>query len=42
MAGIEGRSHAGNTNHVSVKQVIGQLTEIAVGAEVVVRFNAEL
>ena len=40
MVGIAERSHAGKTNHVNVKQVIGQLAEIAVGAEVVVRFSA--
>ena len=32
---------AGKTNHVNVKHVVGQLAEIAVGAEVVVRFNAK-
>ena len=39
--GIEGRSLAGKTNHVNVKQAIGQLMEIAVGIEVVVRFNTK-
>ena len=32
---------AGQTNRINVKHVIGQLTEIAVGAEVVARFNAK-
>ena len=31
---------AGKTNHINVKHVVGQLAEIAVGAEVV-RFNAK-
>ena len=40
MVGVEGYSNAGKTNHVNLKQVIGQLAEIAVGAEVFVRFSA--
>ena len=32
---------AGRTNRVNMKHVIGQFVEIAVGAEVVVRFNAK-
>ena len=32
---------AGKTNCVNVKHVVGQLAEIAVGAEVVMRFNAK-
>jgi len=32
---------AGKTNRVNVKHVIGQLADIAVGAEVTVRFNAK-
>ena len=30
---------AGKTNRVNIKHVIGQLAEIAVGADIVVRFN---
>ena len=33
-------SRLGKTNHVNVKQVIGQLAEIVVGAEVVAKFSA--
>ena len=40
VVGIEGRSHTRKTNHGNTKQVVGQLAEITVGAEVVVRFSA--
>ena len=32
---------AGKTHCINVKHVVGQLTDIVVGAEVVVRFNAK-
>ena len=32
---------AGKTDHINIKHIVGQLAEIVVGAEVVVRFNAK-